>query len=295
MNNLEHIELTDTGITYVETYAFTELPKLREVILARNKLVDFDKNMFLQCPSVRLLDFGNNRIYYTKDLAIMGVIRSILHINLSNNIIKSTFINAYQGYNDRIRSLWYAHNKFGELRPGMFKLRRNLRVINFAYNEIGYIELHTFKDNPHLHTIILSYNKLFFFPVQMLPAKFYPNLKYLAMDHNWIMGFDTYNNISPLKLLTNLTKITLAGNPFYCSCLNNVLNQIKHLNVKQVCSEEEHTREICIAEEENFKPPCYLIIPINEHRRNRDYFIKENKAPTSFDPLYCVIEEFIIP
>ncbi|XP_050513402.1 toll-like receptor 7 [Diabrotica virgifera virgifera] len=293
MNNLEHIALTDTSITYVQPNAFMELPKLREVILARNKIVDFDNNMFVLCPFVRLLDFGNNRIYNTKDLAFFGVIGSVLHINLSNNRINSSFINVYQSYTDRIRSLWYAHNKFTQLKVGWFKLRKKLRVINFAYNEIGYIEQNTFKDNPNLHTIILSYNKLINIPVTMLPANFYPNLKYLAMDHNWIMGLDTSKQ-GPFRLLTNLTKITLAGNPFYCSCLNEVLNQIKHINVQQVCSEEEHTREICIAEEEDLETPCHLI-PVNENSMNRDYFIKENTAPTSFDPLYCLIDEFIIP
>uniref|UniRef100_A0A6P7HCG7 Insulin-like growth factor-binding protein complex acid labile subunit n=1 Tax=Diabrotica virgifera virgifera TaxID=50390 RepID=A0A6P7HCG7_DIAVI len=293
MNNLEHIELTDTGITYVQPNAFMELPKLKEVILARNEIVDFNNNIFLQCPFVRLVDFGNNRIYNTKNLAFFGVIGSILNINLNNvNIINSSFINVYQSYPDRIRSLWYAHNKFTELRAGWFKLRKKLGVINFAYNEIG-IEQNTFKDNPHLHTIILSY-KLINIPVTMLPADFYPNLKYLAMDHNWIMGLDTSKQ-GPFRLLTNLTKITLAGNPFYCSCFNEVLNQIKHLNVQQVCSEEEHTREICIAEEEDLETPCHLI-PANENARNRDYFIKENTAPTSFDPLYCLTDdEFIIP
>uniref|UniRef100_A0A6P7FBS7 Toll-like receptor 6 n=1 Tax=Diabrotica virgifera virgifera TaxID=50390 RepID=A0A6P7FBS7_DIAVI len=243
LNNLEKIHLIDTGIRVIENNAFSSLPKLEQVLFIGNKITFFKYEIFFGCPMLKLLDFSNNQINETTDMVfdILGTLSFIRHINLSNNRINTSFkkvSNIYPDY-DRIRSLWYAHNKFTELRVGWFRLRKKLEIINFAYNEIEYIEENTFNNNPNLHTIILSYNKLITIPITMIPSNFYPNLKYLAMDHNLIMGLDTSKQ-GPFRLLTNLKKITLAGNPFYCSCLNEVLNQMKHLNIQQVCSEEEH-------------------------------------------------------
>ncbi|CAG9840063.1 unnamed protein product [Diabrotica balteata] len=295
MDNLESAHFINTGLEYIMANIFYDLPKLREVILTRNRLIALKFSVSNKCPMFKLLDVGDNKINFTSDESFFFEIGSILHINLNNNRLYTSFKNDMQHYPDRIRNLWYSHNKFTELRADWFRLRKNLRIVNFAYNQIEYVENNTFKDNPNLHTIILSYNKLTTIPMSLLPANFYPNLKYLAIDHNWIMGLDTTKK-GPLKLLTNLKKISLAGNPFYCSCFQEVQNQINHLSLQEVCSEKEtpeHTRDLCIIEAENYNTPCHLI-PASENAENRENFLEENTAlPVSFDSMYCALAEFI--
>uniref|UniRef100_A0A6P7FCL9 Toll-like receptor 6 n=1 Tax=Diabrotica virgifera virgifera TaxID=50390 RepID=A0A6P7FCL9_DIAVI len=299
LNNLEQIHLINTGIRFIVNNAFIDLPKFTELVMTGNRLTFFNYEIFYKCPSIKFLNFANNQISQTEDDVIdrFGTLGSIEYINFNNNRLNSSFKNHINNYiyYDGIRSLWYAHNKFTELRVGWFRRRPKLEVINFAYNEIEYIEENTFKDNPNLHTIVLSYNKLIDIPIQMLPAKFYPNLKNLAMDHNLIMGLDTSEN-GPLRRLTNLKKITLEGNPFYCSCLYEVHDQInQYTDIQEVCRDTkgpEHSQDNCIEEGEKFKTPCHLIPP-HEHQSNRDQFLQDyNALPRSLDPMYCALEKF---
>lgn len=127
----------------------------------------------------------------------------------------------------------------------MFDVLVNLRVINLSNNHITSIHPSTFAFNLNLHTLILSNNWMGDLDADAFPLRSPTSLMQLHIDNN---GF-SYMTEELLRRLHGLKYIRLAGNPWKCSCYDQVLRWIHENVVTTICDDDYHSGD---------RPMCYM-------------------------------------
>ena len=121
----------------------------------------------------------------------------------------------------RISGLLLSENKLGDQLgrsdEQIFKLLRDLRVLDLSLNDIKNLPYNAFKNNANLEMLNLSSNSLLTMEFQFSHMT---NLQILDLSNNLISQFnsDLQTTFNDLKLKSPNLTINLSGNPFQCSC-----------------------------------------------------------------------------
>lgn len=211
LKNLQILDLSQNHITFFQNSTVVSNEKLQQLLLSRNNIHTSPKNVFSNLKNLRLLDLSHNSI---------GVI--------SNNL--------FNGLNS-METLDLSSNCISFLPSEIFHGLSQLRILNISNNPITRLHNNQFADNTLLEVLSIDQTDITEITAVSLAAT--KNLKLLSAKHNpklvEIQNFAvpntpdslqfvdiSFNNLTQLPTfltnLTNMTYVSLKGNPWQCEC-----------------------------------------------------------------------------
>ncbi|XP_026323187.1 platelet glycoprotein V-like [Hyposmocoma kahamanoa] len=271
--NLDVLDLQGNLINYLELGILDPLTKLRHLDLSNNALKGKNMSAYLfdQCTNIKYIDFSNNDMNGSPDnllhafqtlkslnlnrcglsevpqFAIMSNLKTIKHLVLSSNGISridnpNTFVNL-----DNLEILNLAFNFMESIHENVFKSIRNLKTVMLMNNGLKQLPETLFQNMKKLVNINLSHNLIEYVPVNAFRGS---GAKYLNLSDNRF-SFLTYNFLLELRNSgTRIVKFNFNQNPWQCSCLIQILNEVKSMEVEYNYVKFNGKDKVCVAKDE---------------------------------------------
>ncbi|CAK1594597.1 unnamed protein product [Parnassius mnemosyne] len=268
--NLITLDLSGNLINSLELGIFDPLTKLKSLYLSANLLVGKDISPFLfdESPHITLLDFSSNDMSKSPDnllhafesletlnlsrclltevpkFATTPNLKTIKHLTLSINQIHkiesaATFLNLHN-----LEKLDLAQNNLEFINENVFSSLKKLRGIVLRSNKLQLISNNLFKNLPKLVTIDLANNFLTFFGVDGLKGT---SLKNLNLSDNRLTFLQENFCLELKNAGVTLVKFLFIPNPWHCACLNELLREVKSMNIVYNSAYFDGKHSVCIA------------------------------------------------
>lgn len=223
---LDELLIENDNLKEIQPGAIKNMPQLRKLSLKNNSLVEIKAGVFNNLK-ISSLDLSGNKITTISSNALNDL-TNLLNINLADNQISNW--NSEWFYNTPLLSrISLQNNLITELNENAFKnlqgdkhyfsLPLTLNVV-LSYNKITNISPNALKNIKNINNLWLDNNLLKTFDGKCIETL---NVVDLRLDGNQLKCFDDGNFQKIFKANTT----HLDGNPFECSCLENVIDWIK--------------------------------------------------------------------
>ncbi|KAK9878845.1 hypothetical protein WA026_003680 [Henosepilachna vigintioctopunctata] len=212
--HLEHNELTSIDGGY-----FTDLNKLRELDLHNNQIETISS--FHTLPSLISLNLADNKITNFSSVTF-GDLKQLMVLNISNNALKS--LDAISHFN-QLRILDISYNQIVDLPGQLFMNLTNLKVLNISNNDIIRLHITMFSNLQTLSILSMHSLKLRTLDIKNLTSL--SHLEELDLHSNNLK----FSDGEFLNFFTNLKILSIDGNIFPCSVVENFLDNSKRQNV----------------------------------------------------------------
>lgn len=271
--NIEVLDLQNNMIYDLELGIFDPFSKLRHLDLSKNALIgkDISAYLFDKSKNIRYLDFSrknmngspNNLLYALQVLEFLNLnrcglsevpqfatvsnLKTMKHLILSSNEINRldnpmTFVNL-----DNLEILNLAYNFIESIHENVFKSIRTLKTIVLKNNRLKVIPETLFQNMNKLVNIDLSHNLIEFVPVNAFRGS---NTKNLNLSDNRF-SYLTDNFLLELRNSgTRIVKFNFNQNPWQCSCLIQILNEVKSMEVQYNKVKFNGKDTVCVAKDE---------------------------------------------
>nr|NP_001298740.1 leucine-rich repeat-containing protein 15-like precursor [Papilio xuthus]BAM18591.1 Toll-like receptor [Papilio xuthus] len=266
---LTTLDLTGNKIVSFELGIFDPLRRLKSLYLSSNSLVGKDLNPYLfdQNPNLSILDFSRNDMSQSPDnllhalynletlnldrtllnvvpkFATSSNLKSLKHLILSTNQIKriddpTVFINL-----DSLKVLDLSKNNLDFIHENTFKTLRNLVGIILRSNQITTLPETLFQNVPKLINIELSDNQLETITVASFKGT---SLKNLNLSDNKIKFLPKNFCLELQNIDVTLAKLYFLPNPWECACMNELVNEIKNMNILYDGDDFDGEHQVCV-------------------------------------------------
>ncbi|KAJ8927331.1 hypothetical protein NQ314_020217 [Rhamnusium bicolor] len=241
---LKYVSIQYNNIKTIFPRAFSDLPDITKLILTGNNLKEIPRRVFSNLP-IQELKLSKNNISTIEDMALENL-PNLKNLKLDHNKLVSIFVHRILSYPTQLEILWLHNNSLTMVTNYMLQKLANLTVLNLGFNSISVIEPNSFVQTPKLGTLVLTHNQLKEIDGSIFPRTGLVYLKKLYLDNNKLM-FLSSNFLFPLN---GLRRITLVGNPWYCSCLNDVQILLAENKILEKCAEDYNNgkRPVCVSE-----------------------------------------------
>ncbi|KPJ19626.1 Leucine-rich repeat-containing protein 15 [Papilio machaon] len=249
LKKIQHIDLSSNSLLgrEINPYTFDSSKEIQFIDFSRNDMSESPDNLL---HAFRALDFLNLDRCFLKEVprfATIPNLKNLKHLMLSTNLISkidnaAIFVNL-----DNLEILNLAENCLEYINEKSLKPLRNLKMIVLRDNKLKHISDDLFRNLPVLGIVDLSHNALTSVPVSMFKGT---AIKNLNLSHNKITYLE-YNFCLELKNIGGkLSKFFFNQNPWQCSCLRELLREVKALNVgyNSVMYNGEHP--VCVTDVE---------------------------------------------
>ncbi|XP_013165274.1 PREDICTED: toll-like receptor 3 [Papilio xuthus] len=266
---LTTLDLTGNKIVSFELGIFDPLRRLKSLYLSSNSFVGKDLNPYLfdQNPNLSILDFSRNDMSQSPDnllhalynletlnldrtllnvvpkFATSSNLKSLKHLILSTNQIKriddpTVFINL-----DSLKVLDLSKNNLDFIHENTFKTLRNLVGIILRSNQITTLPETLFQNVPKLINIELSDNQLETITVDSFKGT---SLKNLNLSDNKIKFLPKNFCLELQNIDVTLAKLYFLPNPWECACMNELVNEIKNMNILYDGDDFDGEHQVCV-------------------------------------------------
>lgn len=271
--NLEVLDLQGNVISYLELGIFDPLSKLRHLDLSNNDLMGKNMNAYLfdHCKNIKFIDLSMNNMNDSPN-NLLHAMEALEYLNLKFCQFSEVPTFATVSNLKTLKHLVLSSNRIRRIdNPMTFVNLENLEILDLAKNFIESINENAFKSIRNLKTIVLNYNRLI-----VLPETLFQNMKKLVsihLSHNYIeyvpvnafRGSGTKNlNLSDNRFSfladnfllelrnsgTRIVKFYFNQNPWQCSCLIQILNEVKSMEVEYNNVKYNGKYKVCVAKEE---------------------------------------------
>lgn len=271
--NIEVLDLKGNRIDSLKLGVFDPLKKLVHLDLSSNAIVgkDLDPYIFDHSKNIKFLDFSRNNMADASELLLHAFLeldflnldrsslsevpsfvarpnlKTMKHLMLSTNQITKlvkprTFINL-----DNLEILNLAENSIDEISPDVFFPIRKLKMIVLRNNKLKTLPDTLFQNLRSLGNLDLSHNLIEYIPVNAFRST---ALKNLNLSYN---RFTYLNNNFCLELRNSgvrLNKFYFNDNPWQCACLNEILKEVKTLNIRYNNNKYTGNNPVCVIDRE---------------------------------------------
>ena len=219
-----HLDLERNDIQVVEQYDLVEYTSVQVLLLGYNKISQISADMCGNATNLRQLQLNNNKIRSVPNEAFREL-HSLTALHLDNNVIEELQPGAFDGLSS-LERLFLNDNSLSAIPHGVFRDLRKLTLLNINSNKIMTLSGQSFAGLKQLERLSLDNNGLT--SVDLLTFQGL-SLKMINLVNN---NITTVKNVQEfLDQATNLTSISLSGNPLNCSC--NVEPLRKWLRAKE--------------------------------------------------------------
>ncbi|CAH2096926.1 unnamed protein product [Euphydryas editha] len=273
--NLNTLDLTGNKLKQLKQGAFDNLQKLGHLGLSNNNLQgkDLDPFLFNHNTHISYIDFSANEMNGSPD-TLLSTMQALEFLNLERCLLNEvpTFVTRRNLIT--MKTLILSKNEISKLdNPTIFINLENLMKLNLAENILDQINADVFKPLKKLKVIVLRENK-----IKYLPENLFQNMKNLAnidLSHNLIESVPVNafrgTSVKNLNLSNNrftylsdnfclelrnsgakLTKFYFNQNPWQCTCLMSLLNEVKKLEISYNSLYYDGKYPVCVTTKEIF-------------------------------------------
>ena len=211
-----------------------DIPKSVEmIIINNNNFVNFSQFGVLtgQWPNVTTLDISENKIIHVEDNRFNDTFPNLSNLYVSNNQIREIKHKAFYGLK-LLTTLYLDRNQISLITSDAFDNLANLAELNLANNLLSELDFRWFRNLTSLSQLHLADNRIT--RVESLMHTWPPSLKSICLQHNRISVL--------LPIPKHVEMFNLEGNPIYCGCIPENLNDISNFtlcSVKMQCNSIE--------------------------------------------------------
>lgn len=204
-------------------------PHITHLDLSRNDMSDAPDNLLHLLQSLEYLNLERTFLTVVPKFATAPNLRTVKYLVLSTNQIqkiddKTIFVNL-----DNLETLDLQKNNLEFINEHVFKPLRKLKGIVLRSNKLSEISINLFQNLPKLVNLDLLHNYLESFNVDALKGT---SLRNLNLSDNRLT-FMPENFCSQLRDIgVVLSKFFFNPNPWQCACLNELLQEVKSLNIE---------------------------------------------------------------
>lgn len=273
--NLDVLDLTGNEILHLNRGAFASIKKLRHLGLSNNHLQgkNLDPFLFEYNDQLSYIDFSANDMNGSPS-SLLRALRVLEFLNLERCLLKTVPVFATASNLLTMKYLILSKNEISKLDyDATFTNLRNLETLNLAENVLEQISEDVFKPLKKLKVLVLRGNK-----ITHLPENLFQNMKSLAnidLSHNLIESVPVNafrgTSVKNLNLSNNrftylsdnfclelrnsgakLTKFYFNQNPWQCSCLMSLLNEVKSLDISYNSLYYDGNYPVCVTTKDIF-------------------------------------------
>ncbi|KAM4691335.1 chondroadherin [Rhinophrynus dorsalis] len=233
MKGLVSLHLQHCKIREVSSGAFRGLKRLVYLYLSNNEISVLGAGAFDELPDLTYLYMDHNKII---DLpkGIFSPLLNLFILQLSNNKVRELKSGAFTGAKD-LRWLYLSDNEITALQPGSLDEVENLAIFHIDGNQLSSYPLAAISKLRVVEDLKISRN-----PIKVIPdfafQSFGRYMETLSMNNLGLEKFSdkAFVGVTTLKTLdiennklsylpanapySTLQSLTLANNPWYCSC-----------------------------------------------------------------------------
>lgn len=246
MDGLQTLNIHQNQIKTIKPNALENLQNLRFLDISQNFLDELNSQTFTNLKSIEKLNLSNNFIINIQSNTFTPMQRNLKELDLSHNKLQTINGAVFGDENikfPKFRKFILTKNQLLFIQPDLFRSTPNIDYLHIAFNQLTTIDENTFLTLTKLRKLFLSNNRIE--QIQGKLLEFKPELNEILL-HNNHLTFMT--NINSHELI-NLSRITITGNPWQCSCLDELLN---FLTLRQIQFREPNSpyylgkKPICI-------------------------------------------------
>ncbi|KAF5295553.1 hypothetical protein FQR65_LT10416 [Abscondita terminalis] len=236
------LRLDHGHIMNIQQGAFSRMTQLMEIHIVKNDLQTVTAGVF-NYLNIDTLALSNNKIRIIEGGAFSNM-QNLKHLYLDGNLISNFQSSVLMNYKNQLETLHLQSNSIKIIDRNTLKGFDNLRELNLSNNKIDKIVNYSFEELLNLEILSLANNFLRDLNEEIFPIVPFPYLLKLNVADNRL----SYLTMSVLDKLTSLKYISIAGNPWQCSCLNSVIKWIGDHHINHVCDGEylKGLRPICV-------------------------------------------------
>lgn len=201
--------------------AFRNVPRLTDVSITYNNISRIQRDVFNDL-SLERLRLSRNNIDSVQDQAFSNMSK-LTHLYINDNLI-GQWNRKWFNNSPALVLLDFQNNKLKSLPEKAFHYTRNLKKIFLGHNDIVSFEPNAFGGLEDLDHLDLSFNKLTMLDQNIFSKKV--SIGSLLINGNRLNFLSTNFRNQVL-----ISKISIEGNPWKCSCLNTIDNWLYNRNI----------------------------------------------------------------
>lgn len=211
LKNLQILDLSQSHITFLQNSTVISNEKLQHLLLSRNNIHSIPRNFFSNLKNLRVLDLSHNSIgVISKDL--FNGLNSMETLDLTSNHISVFPSEIFHGLG-QLRILNISNNPITKLHNNQFSDNTLLEVLSMDQTDITGIAAVSLAATKNLKLLSAKHNQKLVeienFAVTSKPG----SLQFVDISFNNLTHLPTF-----LANLTNMTYVSLKGNPWQCDC-----------------------------------------------------------------------------
>ena len=208
MDSLQELDITNCGVTRIESSAFDGLKSLKKLNLQSNDMPDIP-DAIESIPNLEELDLSLTGLSILPSDVFMKLTKlKVLHLNLNNLSTYSITDNTFSGLNDTLEHLDLSDNRMEHVPTNAITNLINLKILKLTKNKIVNIPRDAFKGLVNLEKLFLDYNDEESLTIQAGAFNDLENLRFLDLHYTGLKSIPR-NSISNLR---NLESILLYNN-----------------------------------------------------------------------------------
>ncbi|CAH2242315.1 jg25229 [Pararge aegeria aegeria] len=249
--NLNWLDLSNNALKGkdLNPYIFDESTKINVIRFARNNMHGAPENLLHAFKDLRVLNLDRCLLKELPAFATGSNLKTLRELILSSNQIKNLSDETAFRNLDNLYMLDLAGNVIESIDSNLFKPLKKLKILVLRDNKLTNLPNTLFKDMKSLANIDLSHNKIQGVPVDAFRGT---SLKNLNLASNRI----TYITDNFCLELRNsgaiLSKFYFNQNPWQCSCLRNILDEVKKYKISYNGVMYDGKHPVCVTTNEFF-------------------------------------------
>lgn len=274
-NNIEVLDLKGNKIHKIQSGAFDRLTKLTDLDLSNNaidsqelhqsvfnnnrqlKSVDFSRNdmsgakedLLIEVPALETLILDRSFLSEVPSFATRANMKTLKVLILSTNQISrlddpTIFVNL-----DDLEILNLGGNAIESISENVFTPLRKVKTIVLKQNRLKQVPEKLFQNMPKLVSVDLSFNELE--EIQVSPFRNTP-MKNLNLSGNKLTFLPENFSQQLRDAGGKLKKFLFTPNPWQCSCLRDIMEEVKSLGLEYNSGRYNGKEVVCNNDEKSF-------------------------------------------
>ncbi|KAL4658057.1 chondroadherin-like protein isoform X2 [Arapaima gigas] len=232
LGRLVFLNLAHNNIEILYQESFDGLSSLKQLLVDHNRIEEIQPGAFSQLGFLNLLSLTYNQLVYLPNMVFQGL-QNIKWLRLSYNSLNNFEIEAFAGLFTLTR-LSLDHNELQFFPTEALTRLPALIRLELSYNPMTYLGEETVVMPKLTHLFLDNMSLQDFSNMALVLA---PQVTHLDLSHNQL------RNLQPLIGPEKLVRLTLAGNPLYCSCYLRPLREWayrSHVRLVGTCAGPAH-------------------------------------------------------
>lgn len=280
-SKLKTLDFHQNKITTIQSKSFKNLHNLIALFLDQNLLHELNDETFTNLRNLQILNLYKNRITNIKLNTFIDMRQKLKEINLIKNRLQTINGDMFGGDGGggdvettnrtflKLRKFQVSHNQLTFIHPETFINTPNIDYLDFTNNKLVALDDHLFVPLIKLRKLFMANNKL-----EQLQSKLFEQkseLRELVLRYNRLTFFPNINSHD----LLSLTYMAIVGNPWHCSCFDELLNFLTLRNI--------YFRETSSPHFKGLKPICVVTTIQNRNCIKDINFMRENHIIEIFE------------